>query len=236
MSLVAPTVIAPGVFQVQAIGARVTVLASDKDVVLVDAGGIGSLGLIGRGLRMLGFSLEQVRLVVLTHYHPDHTGGLASLVEATGAKVGAHLHETEKVSGGERAPSPFRDRLLATAAHPAMRVLYGRAVEVDLVLANGDVLPLGLETRVVHTPGHTAGSISLLVPPRNALIVGDALQYRFRRLTPPASAVTQDPQKARESINRLAGLDFDTLCFSHYPPLMTGAREALSRLVQKLGY
>ena len=119
-----------------------------------------------------------------------------------------------------------------------MRLLYGHPVEVDLLLEDGDLLPVGLETRVIPTPGHPPGSICLYVAPRKALIVCDALQYRFRRLGPPASAGTQDPQQARESIRnrKLLSLDFETRCFSHFPPLKQGAREAISRLLQRLGY
>ena len=50
---------------------------------------------------------------------------------------------------------------------------------------------------------------------------------------PPASSVTQDPDQAVESLQKLMSLDFDTICFSHFPPLKKGARDALQRLIQR---
>jgi len=106
-------------------------------------------------------------------------------------------------------------------------------VKVDLLLNDGDVLPTEPETRVIHVPGHTAGSICLYVVPNRVLIVGDALQYRFGRLSQPASNFTQNPAQARESVTRLLSVDFETICFGHFPPLKHDAREALRRAEKK---
>jgi glyoxylase-like metal-dependent hydrolase (beta-lactamase superfamily II) len=100
------------------------------------------------------------------------------------------------------------------------------------MLEDGDSLPGAQDITVVHTPGHTAGSICLYVASKKLVIVGDALQYRLRKLGPPASAVTQDPSLALESIAKLMRLDIETICFSHFPPLRRNARDALRRLVE----
>ncbi len=83
MKLGNPIKIADDVYQLRTLGARVTVLVNGGEAVLVDAGGRGSLGPIASGLEALDLSLEQVRLVVLTHYHPDHSGGLARIHRRT---------------------------------------------------------------------------------------------------------------------------------------------------------
>ena len=66
------------------------------------------------------------------------------------------------------------------------------------------------------------------------LIVGDALQYHFGRLLPPARMVTQDMRQAEESVRKLSGFDFDTICFGHFRPLRGQAREAVTRLTRRL--
>ena len=87
---------------------------------------------------------------------------------------------------------------------------------------------------MVHLPGHTEGSIALHLPNKGTIIVGDALQYKFARtLGPPALGVTQRPKEAMWSVEKLLGLDFDTMCFSHFPPMRTEPREALRRLIQQ---
>ena len=232
MKLGAPIEVAPGVHQLRAIAARVTVLSHQGEVALVDAGAKGSLGPISSGLAALGLSLDQVSLVVLTHYHPDHSGGLDKLVEATAAKVAVHALESDIISGADPAPSPHRNVLLAGVTRPFVKTLYGRPVDVAYRLEDDDRLPVAEDVSVVHTPGHTAGSICLHLASKGVLIVGDVLQYRFRRLAPPAALVTRDPAQAIESLKKLLLLEFDTICFSHYPPLRRNARAALERLIE----
>ena len=82
MSLISPVEAVSGDYQLWTLGVWVTVLIGEDGFVLVDAGGRGSLGLVTLGLRALGAFLEQVRLIILMDCHPDHTGGLAKLVEA----------------------------------------------------------------------------------------------------------------------------------------------------------
>ena len=228
-----PIVITDGVFQLRAIGARVTVLAEQDDVILIDTGLSRSLRVINRGLSDLGFSLDRVSRVVITHAHPDHYGGLSELVSAARIRVAVHELEADIVEGRVPAPSPFHSRLLGALTRPALSRLTGGPVTVDLRLRDGDIIPFPTEIRVVHLPGHTPGSIGLHLPQKRTVIVGDALQYKLGwRLYPPAPGVTQCPQEAINSLRKLLSLDFDTICFSHFPPLKKNAKCALRHLVE----
>ncbi|MCZ2111621.1 MAG: MBL fold metallo-hydrolase, partial [Dehalococcoidia bacterium] len=101
--------------------------------------------------------------------------------------------------------------------------------------ADGDELPAFGGMRVVHAPGHTAGSISLYFPNRGVLLVGDAMQYKFGRLMLPSRLFTQDMDEAAESIKKLARLDFETLCFSHFRPILSGADRQVREFARTLG-
>lgn len=229
-----PIPITDGVFQVRTIGARVTVLVEGGDVLLVDAGLRGSLGAITRGLEALGLSRDQIGRVVVTHAHPDHSGGLGELVAGRRIAVAVHRLEADIVAGAAPAPSPLQNGLLAMAARPVLARLTGDAVPVDDRLDDGDVVPFGTEVRVVHLPGHTPGSIALHLPAKRAVIIGDALQYKLGwRLGPPAQRVTQRPRQAMRSVEKLLDLDFGVICFSHFPPMRDDPREALRRLIQR---
>ena len=229
-----PIRITHGVFQVRAIGARVTVLIEDGEVLLVDAGLRGSLGPITQGLEALDLSINQIGRVVVTHAHPDHSGGLGELVEGRAIAVAAHRLEADFVEGKVPAPSPLQNKLLAMVAKPMLARLVGKPVPVDDRLEDGDVLPFGTEVRAVHLPGHTPGSIALHLPQKRAIIVGDALQYKLAwRLSPPAVGVTQRPVEALRSLEKLLDLDFDTICFSHFPPMRKEPHRALRGLVQR---
>ena len=194
----------------------------------------GRYGYLKSGLKALGIAPTDIGLIVLTHYHPDHTGSLDRVVEATGASVAVHGEEAAIVTGEEARPSPFRSRLLAAASSPVVDRLYGLPARVDVHMADGDLLPVRPRIRAIHTPGHTSGSTCLLVEDSKTLIVGDALQYHFGRLLPPARMVTQDMRQAEESVRKLSGFDFDTICFGHFRPLRGQAREAVTRLTRRL--
>jgi glyoxylase-like metal-dependent hydrolase (beta-lactamase superfamily II) len=227
-----PLLVAPGVYQLRALGARVTAITGGDGLVLVDAGGPGSAGFILRGLKVLGHAAADVRLVVATHCHPDHVGGLERLVEATSARVAAHRLEAPAIAGEVPVPTPYRSSLAARVTRPVMPLVYRGSTAVDHRLEDGDSLPGAPDVRVIHTPGHTPGSLCLYLNSRRVLIVGDALQYRFGRLRPPAPAVTWDLDQARESLKKLLDLDFEIIVFSHFSPLTTGGKQALLRLVQ----
>ena len=229
-----PIKIDDGLFQIRAVGARVTVLVEDDKVLLVDAGARLSWGVILKGLKDINLTPAQIDQVVVTHHHPDHSGGLSGLVAATPVKVAAHRIEAPVIQGTEPLPSPFRQQFLATAAKPVVSSMIGGPVAVDETLNDGDVLPFGSGVRVIHVPGHTAGSIALYVPAKKAIIVGDALQYRFaRKLGPPAPMVTQRPEEAIGSLEKLLSLDFDVICFSHFPPMREQPHTALRELVER---
>ncbi len=223
-----------GVFQFRAIGARVTVLIENDRAILVDTGLQGSLNLIRSGFKDLGLTLDQIDTIVITHSHPDHCGGLAELVEGTQIKVAAHRLDADIISGTKTAPNPLQNELLARIAEPVLPKLMGSQVPVDLHLEDGEVIPFGTEVRVVHLPGHTAGSIGLHLPSKRVIIVGDALQYKFsRKLTPPSHRVTQDSEQALRSLEKLLDLDFDIICFSHFPPMRKNPRAALQKMIQE---
>ena len=119
-------------------------------------------------------------------------------------------------------------------AEPVLPKLMGGHVPVDLPLEDGDIIPFGAEVRVVHLPGHTAGSIALHLPTKRVIIVGDALQYRFSlKLSPPAEGVTQHPDEALRSLEKLLDLDFDIICFSHFPPMRKNPRAALRKMIEE---
>ena len=75
-----PIKIDDGLFQIRAVGARVTVLVEDDKVLLVDAGARLSWGVILKGLKDINLTPAQIDQVVVTHHHPDHSGGLSGLV------------------------------------------------------------------------------------------------------------------------------------------------------------
>ncbi len=212
----------PGLYQVRTRGSRAYLVVED-DITLIDTGSPGSGIRILKALEELGRSPDYIKTILITHYHFDHVGGLPELQNWISAKTGVHLAEAPQIQSGEPLPNPFTHPLLARICEPFLLRNDPGAARVDEHLEDGDELPGLGGMRVVHAPGHTAGSISIHFPNRGVLLVGDAMQYKFGRLMLPSRLFTEDMATAGDSVHKLAGLDFETLCFSHFRPILTGA-------------
>ena len=185
-------------------------------------------------LRRLGLGPQSVKQLLATHWHPDHVGGMASLQRRTGAPVAAHWVEAPYLTGeaGQPIPNPVEPRWARPLFWPLLSWLQSPAFPVATVLREGDALPLLGGAEVIHTPGHTPGSISLHFPNDGVLLVGDAVQRAGRRATLPSRLFSSDMDAAKASVRKLARLDFEIICFSHFQPMRQGARAALRSLAE----
>ena len=222
--------IAPGVFQVSVMRVAVTVVMDGTRAVVLDAGFRITPPQVKAFLAVQGLHPQQVSHILVSHYHPDHIGGLRRLQAMTGALVGAHAVEAPMIRGDAPFPNPFVHRPLQAAFGGLARSVTPPPTPVDLPLADDDVIDVAGGIRVLHTPGHTPGSLSFYLPQRGVLFVGDALQRRFGRLGLPSALFTADMAAARASVQRLAQVDFGTLCFSHFASVGREAHVELDRL------
>ena len=216
--------IVPGIHALRVIGAKAHLIVEDE-ITLIDAGHRGSGRLVKRYLERIGRSERDITRIVCTHGHPDHIGGVAEIAAASGASI--HLHPADAA----RLRIGFREVLANRKPGPILAFLT-RPIRDPQPLFDGEVLPVLGGLQVVHTPGHTPGSICLYSPATRVLFSGDVLQLRRGRLAPPHQVFSDDLMEARRSVARLAELDVDTICFAHYPPLRDGASAALRGLVE----
>jgi len=210
-----------------------TFLLLDNSVTVVDTGLGGNSANILNEVRRLGYKPSDVAHIILTHHHADHVGSLAGLKKATGAKVMAHPADAPYIDGGLPQPGPARPKWLTRMLSPFSRMWASIPAEVDKLLNDGDELPMLGGIKIWHTPGHTPGSICLFIPQEKLVIVGDLLSNRFSPSL-PSRIFTVDMIQEVNSIKKLASLDFDIIAFGHGRPVLREARQAITRLAEKL--
>jgi glyoxylase-like metal-dependent hydrolase (beta-lactamase superfamily II) len=213
----------PGVFVVRTRGSRAHILVDDEAVTIVDTGNPGMGRVLLQAIKELGRTADDVRHIVITHSHIDHVGGLPELQRHVPARTVVHVADAHCIASQEPLPNPFVHPWLAKIVDGYLVRNDPGPARVDLIVDDGHELPIMGGVRIVHAPGHTPGSIALHLRDRGALIVGDAMQYKFGRLLLPSKLFSQDMDAAAKSVRKLADLDFDALFFSHFRPIIGGA-------------
>jgi glyoxylase-like metal-dependent hydrolase (beta-lactamase superfamily II) len=235
--------IAPGVAGLRIVMVNVFVVATGEGWILIDAGLAGSANAIRRWTQT-HYNDVPPTAIILTHAHFDHVGALDTLVDSWNAPVYVHREEIPYVRGQQSYPPP--DPSVGGGLLARMAALYPRG-PIDLgarvreLPADGSI-PVLPEWRTIHTPGHTAGHISLFREHDHTLIVGDAFcttrQESFLavatqrpELHGPPAYFTTDWDAARDSVRRLAALRPEVAAPGHGQP-MAGREmaDALDRL------
>lgn len=198
--------------------AKLYVLESKTGIVLVDTGFGNAAPVVVQKLRELKRAPRDVRLIFLTHAHVDHAGSAAALRRITGAPIALHRADAPKARAGKHNMPNGRGPTGKVLEHTfnGLRLKFRfEAFEPDLFLDEGDTLrDFGWDARVVHTPGHTFGSLSLLLP-EHMMLVGDAIINQFRVAMP---LYGEDTTQAYDSLRRIAALHPRLLYSGHGEP------------------
>jgi glyoxylase-like metal-dependent hydrolase (beta-lactamase superfamily II) len=181
------------------------VLVRNGEAAVVDTGVAGSADAIEASLKGIGLGWDAVVHVILTHRHPDHAGSAADVLNRA---PGAMAY-----AGAEDIPAITVPRSLTA-------------------VADGDKV---FDLTIVATPGHTAGHVCVLDPVAKLLVAGDALNNRTGTLAGSSPQNTDDPEAAKASVVKLAGLSFDTALFGHGEPIEGDASQKVAHLAASLG-
>jgi hydroxyacylglutathione hydrolase len=175
-----------------------------KGIVMVDAGMPGKIRAFKRKLARLYIKPKDIKLIVLTHSHFDHAGSAKDIKEFTGAKI--VIHESEKVFLENEGFASIKGvstwgKITEKLLFPLFRSGKFDRPSADLVI-NSEEMSLdeyGIDGKIIHTPGHTQGSISILLDTGEAFVgcmAQSGLPFRFR---PGLPIYAHDINKVMES-------------------------------------
>jgi glyoxylase-like metal-dependent hydrolase (beta-lactamase superfamily II) len=205
------------------IGENAYVLAGEGYCILVDPGDEGQ-----RILSFLDSRGLEPSLVVATHGHLDHTGAIPELLaafRARGRVVPLAVHAEDAAYFGERGEGTNRLLFETIRASGYFKHYWRPMPEPDILLADGDGLPPS-RFRVIHSPGHSAGSICLYDAPSAILVSGDTL---FRDGVGRTDGPDSDPAALEASLSRLFTLPPETKVFPGHGEETRIGREAGDR-------
>lgn len=196
----------------------------DEGLTLIDAGWTGAAPEIEAALRGAGFDPARLRRIVLTHGHRDHVGSAGELADRLGAEILAHRLDAPVIRGEAPVPEPtLLDWEIPLYAH-GLTVPEAPPTRVDRELEDGDVLDFGDGAVVVHTPGHTDGSIAIHLPRHDVLFTGDTVAS-VQGVTFGVFHV--DRERAMTSMRRLSDLKPSVICCGHGDPVTEDAAAQL---------
>jgi len=186
---------------------QVYLLVADG-AILVDAGAPKKIHLLEKGLSQAGVPPADVRLAVLTHGHWDHIGSAKAIRHLTGAKIALHFKDAHLLKQGLVHLSPGVvpwGKLFMRVHQFFMPLIRIEPCDVDILISDEgmNLNEYGIPGRVVYTPGHTHGSVSVLLDSGEAF-VGDLAMNRFPlRLSPGEPIFAVDQEQVRASWRKL---------------------------------
>jgi len=196
------------------------VVKTDVGFVLIDSGMAGNRATVERELRDAGCGPGGLKLIVITHGDPDHSGNASYLQAKYGAKIAMHKAEVAAAERGNMFLSRGPMLPLRRVVKPLMSLFRLRKRDRftrDLLLEDGDRLDeYGLAAKVLHVPGHSAGSIAVLTD-EGAFFSGDFLENRAH---PSIATIVDDAEALKVSFERVKALDIRTVYPGHGKPFI----------------
>jgi glyoxylase-like metal-dependent hydrolase (beta-lactamase superfamily II) len=209
-------------------------IIKDQRTIMIDGGAPNQAKAFSKALENVSIKPEEVQLIVLTHGHWDHIGSAKEIKGITGAQIAMHHREKHWLESSLKPMPPG----VTTWGHifgniikvflPFIRI---PATDVDVVLGDEEVslAEYGVPGKIVYTPGHSSGSVSVLLETGD-VFVGDMAMNKFPlRLSPGLPIFAEDWEQLMESWELLLAQGVKTIYPSHGEPFSADIiREALS--------
>jgi len=200
--------------------------ASPGELTLIDTGVPKSEEKIVAAIESIGRKATDLKHIIVTHCHPDHSGSLAALKRMTGATAYMHRDDAAMVRRGEgKRPMTAAPGLMRKVFFTLFVSFSSGKIEpsvIDREIDDATELPIAGGLKAIHVPGHCAGQLAFLWPRRRVLFAADACSNMMGL---GYSLGYEDFALGQRALSKLAALDFDVALFGHGSPITNGAAQ-----------
>ena len=220
--------VVPHVYSISLTAVNAFLIDTDDGLTLIDTGIPGSSDRILQAVRELGKQPVDIKNILVTHCHADHTGSLAMLKKESGAPAHMHPLDAAMVRRGEsmRPAKPPPQLIFQIIVPLLMRTQQNARLEpaeVEHEIEDGAELDIAGGIKAVHVPGHCAGQLAFLWPQHGGVLFAADVASNLLRLS--WSIIYEDFEEGKRSLAKIANLDFDVACFGHGKEIVGGAAE-----------
>jgi hydroxyacylglutathione hydrolase len=207
-----------------------------KGRILVDAGASKKADRLWKTLEYQEISPEEIRLVIITHVHYDHVGFLPEVLDRTGADLLVHTSEAPLLREGRSAPVHLTSKLMRLFMPPDRESTVPAAQPTKTIDDEFSLEGYGLKGRVLNTPGHTPGSVSIIIDDEAAFVGDIVMRLPILTGSPFKPFVAEDMNRIYESwdavLSSIGTLQEATIYPSHGKPFPA---ERLQQELTKIG-
>ncbi len=216
-----------GIFKAEGVVAN-SYIVIGKDPAIIDCGMPRNARKIIRAVEEAGLSPKDIRLILLTHAHLDHTGSAKEVRAITNAKLAIHELDAAYLTGEKNFALP---KGIQGVMLRIIRPFIIAKTKPDLLLKDGEKIG---EFKVVHIPGHTEGSCAYLHERTKSLFVGDSISTEQGFLALPPERYNLNTALIKQSLQKLRALNFDNLFPGHGEPIIGDAHKKVEEFLGSL--
>ncbi len=176
----------------------------EKGIIMIDSGSPNKGKKFIKSINKISIKPEHIKLIILTHGHWDHIGSAKEIKGITGAKIAMHRLEKDCLEKSLKPIPPAVNRwahILTKIMARFIPLVNIPSTDVDIILENEEfsLVEFGIPGKIIHTPGHSSGSVSILLETGD-VFVGDLAMNSFPlRLSPGLPIFADDIQKVKDS-------------------------------------
>jgi glyoxylase-like metal-dependent hydrolase (beta-lactamase superfamily II) len=182
---------------------------------MADTGFPGKAHRLWNALEERNISPESIKLIIITHGHFDHTGSLSEIKEKTGALILISQSDGLLLKKGISPPVILTNKWIKKFIKLNKNIAAPQVVPDIMIDSNFPLTDYGLDAEVIHTPGHTPGSLSIIIEERSAIVGDLAMNFGLLSRSSYIPIIASNLKEVYKSWQKIIDMDVQTIYPAH---------------------